>query len=94
MLLMVEKSIRRGICHYIYRYAKANDKHMKDYDKNKELAYLQYWDVNKLYGRAMLQRFPVNKCESIKDISQFNEDFIQNYDAESDEGYFFEADVH
>ena len=36
MLLMVEKGIRRGICHAIYRYAKANSKYMKDYDKNKE----------------------------------------------------------
>ena len=35
-LLMVEKGIRGGICHSIYRYAKANSKYMKDYDKNKE----------------------------------------------------------
>ena len=35
MLLAVEKGIRGGICHSIYRYAKANNKHMKDYDKIK-----------------------------------------------------------
>ena len=35
MLLMVEKGIRRGICHSIYRYTKANNKYMKDYDKNR-----------------------------------------------------------
>ena len=34
MLLMVEKGIRGGICHSIYRYTKANNKYMKDYDKN------------------------------------------------------------
>ena len=28
-LLMVGKSIRGGICHSIYRYAKANNKYMK-----------------------------------------------------------------
>ena len=39
MLLMVEKSIRRLICHSIYWYAKANNKYMKDYDKNKESSY-------------------------------------------------------
>ena len=50
MLLMVEKCISRGTYHSIYRYAKANNKYMKDYDKNKESSYLQYWDVNKLYG--------------------------------------------
>ena len=36
MILMVEKSNRGGICHSIYRYAKANNKYMKDYDKNKK----------------------------------------------------------
>ena len=53
MLLMVEKGIRGGICHAIHQYAKANNKYMKDYDKNKELSYLKYWDVNNLFGCAM-----------------------------------------
>ena len=30
MLLMVEKGIRGGICHSMYRYEKANNKYMKD----------------------------------------------------------------
>ena len=41
-----KKGIREGICHSIYRSAKAIDKYMKDYDKNKESSYLQYRDVN------------------------------------------------
>ena len=36
MLLMVEKAIRGVIYHSIYRYAKDNNKIMKNYDKNKE----------------------------------------------------------
>ena len=36
MWLMVEKGITRGIRHAIRRYAKANNKYMKDHDKNKE----------------------------------------------------------
>ena len=36
MLLIAEKEIRGGICHSIYRYAKPNNKYMKDYDKNKK----------------------------------------------------------
>ena len=91
ILLMVEKGIRGG--HFIYRYTKANNKYMKDYDKNKESSYLQYLDVNNLYGWAMLQKLPVNNFEWIKDTSQFNEDFIKNYNEESDEGYFLEVDV-
>ena len=50
MLLMVEKGIRGGIYRFIYRYAKANNKYIKNYDKNKESSYIQYWDVNHLYG--------------------------------------------
>ena len=41
----------------------------------------------------MQQKVPVNIFEWIKDTSQFNEDFIKNYNEESDEGYFFEVDV-
>ena len=48
--LMVEKGIRGVICHSIYRYAKANNKYMKNYDKYKESLCLQYWDVNTFYG--------------------------------------------
>ena len=39
---MVEKAIRGGICHSIYRHAKNNSKIMKENDKNKELSNLQY----------------------------------------------------
>ena len=53
MLLMVENGIRGSICHSIYQYAKANNKYMKNYDKNKESSYLQYWDVNNLHTWAM-----------------------------------------
>ena len=90
---MVEKGIRGGISHSIYRYAKANNKYMKDYSKNKESSYLQYWDANNLYGWAMSQKLPVNNFGWIEDTSQFNEDFIKNYDEESDEEYFLEVDV-
>ena len=36
MLLMAEKGVRGGICHAIHRHAKADNKYMKDYVKNKE----------------------------------------------------------
>ena len=50
MLLMVEKGIRGGICHAIYRYAKANNKYMKNHNKDKEESFIQYLDANNLYG--------------------------------------------
>ena len=69
MLLMVEKGIRGGICNAIYWYAKADNKYMNDYDKNKESSYLHYWDVNNLYGWAISQKRPVNNFEWIEQIS-------------------------
>ena len=84
ILLIVEKVIRGGICHSIHRCSKANKKYMKDYDKNKESSYFQYWDINDLYGLAMSQKLLVNNFEWIKDTSEINEDFIKNYNEESD----------
>ena len=66
---------------------------MKDYDKNKESSYFQYLNVNNLYGQAMSQKFPVKNFEQIENTAQFNEDFIKNYNEESDEKYFLEVDV-
>ena len=41
----------------------------------------------------MSQKPLVNNFEWIEDTSQFNGDFIKNYDKESDEGCFLEVDV-
>ena len=93
MLLMVEEGIRGGICHSIHRYAKANNKYMKNYDKNKESSYIQYLDANNLYGSAMSQKLPVNGFKWIKNVTEIDEKFIKNYDEDSDKGYIFEVDV-
>ena len=92
MLLMVEEGIRGGICHSIHRYAKANNKYMKNYNNNEESSYIQYLDANNLYGWAMSKKLPVNGFKWI-DNKQINEDFIKNYDENNDKGYIFEVDV-
>ena len=63
MLLMAKKGIRREMCHSIHGYAKTYNKYMENYDKNKESSYLQFWDVNNLYGWATSQNLPVNIFE-------------------------------
>ena len=35
----------------------------------------------------------VSRTSWVEDISQFKEDFIKNYDEDSNKGYFFEVDV-
>ena len=47
---MVEKGIRGEIYHVIDRYAKTNNKYMKNYDKSKESSYIQYLDASNLCG--------------------------------------------
>ena len=93
MLLIVENGITVGMCHEIRHYAKVNNKYTKDYDENKESLYLKYWDVNNLYGWEMSQKLPVNYFEWIEETSQFNEDFIKNYNDKSDKGYSLEVDI-
>ena len=91
MLLIVKKCI--GICHAIHRYAKANNKYKKNCDKNIKSSYLIYLDVNNLYGWPMSQKRSVNDFEWKENIHEFDEDFIKNYDDNSNEGYILEVDV-
>ena len=78
MLLMVEKGTRGGICQAIHRYAKANNKYMKNYNKDIISSYLMYLDANNLYGWAMSQKLPVNGFMWYNNyLSDFSEDLIK-----------------
>ena len=59
---------------------------MRDYDKKKELSYIQYRDVNNLYGW-------INVVKASGKQFWVNEDFIKNYKEGRDEKYFLEVDV-
>ena len=78
MLLMVEEGIRGGICHSIHRYAKANNKYVKNYNKDEESSYIQYLDANNLYGWAMSKKLPVNGFRWLdsNEINEINEELI------------------
>ena len=66
----------RRICNTIHRYAKANNKYMDDYDKNKETSHFKYWDVNNLYGWAVSQKLSLNDFKWVEDSSEFDGSFI------------------
>ena len=92
MLLMVEEGIRGGIRHSIHRYAKANNKYMKNHNINEESSYIQYLDANNLYGWAMSKTLPVNGFKWL-DSNKINEEFIKNYNGNDKKGYILEVDV-
>ena len=93
MLLMVEKGIRGGICHAIHRYARANNKSMKNYDKQKILIYsiLRFkqfvWmgNVSKIACRwFQMKKNMLNLMKTCKNV--------KNYDEDGGKGYIFEVD--
>ena len=77
MLVMVEKGIRGRISHATHRGAKANNKYMKDYNKDEKESFLQYNDANNLYGFAMSEPLLVDGFEWMEDLSKIYEDFIK-----------------
>ena len=58
------------MCHAVHRYAKANNKYMKNYDEEKESSYIQYLDANNLYGWAMSQKLPGRDFKWVKNVSR------------------------
>ena len=76
MLLMFEEGTRGGICQATHRYVKANNRYMKNHDKDKESSYLLYVDANNLHGWSMCKKLPVSDFKYTDDISIFTEDFI------------------
>ena len=97
MLLMVEEGIRGGIFHSIHRYAKANNKYMKNYNNNEESSYIQYLDANNLYGWAMSKKLPVNEFKWLDNDKTaehvINEEFIKIYNENDKKGYILKVDV-
>ena len=95
MILMVEEGIKGGICHSIHRYAKANNKYMKNYNNNEESSYIQYLGANNLYGWGMSKKLLVNGFRWLDsdEINDINEEFIKTYNENDNKGYIFEVDV-
>ena len=93
MFLTYEQGISGGICNKVHSYAEANNKYMKNYDKNKKSPFLTYVDANNLYDWVMSKKLPVDGFKWVDDLSMFTKDFIKNYDEEGDVGYLLVVDI-
>ena len=89
---MAEEGIRGGICYSIHRYAKANNKYMKNYNINEESSYIQYLEANNLYGWPMSKKLPVNGFKWL-DSNKIIKEFIKNYYEKDKKGYILEVYV-
>ena len=72
--LMIENSIRGGICTISNRYSKANNPLVEDFDPSKTTTFITYLDTNNLYGAAQSEPLPVGdfKFLTADEISQLN----------------------
>ena len=89
-VLMIEKGIRGGNSNVFKRFAKANNKFMKEFDAEKESRFLVYLDANNLYGWAMSQPLPVEKFDwmSEEDLQNW-----KNFVEEEGKGCILEVDL-
>ena len=83
MLLTFENGTRGGMCSAIHRCAKANNKYMKNYNKNVESSFIEYLDANNLYGCAISKKLPVGEFEWINP-EDYTEGIIKKYDENDD----------
>ena len=91
MLMMFEKGIRGRITHISKRYAEANNKYMKDFDKTKPSTFIPYLDANSLYGWAMAQKLPTHGFKWIDVDKTSVLKLLEKKD--TNQGYIFEVDL-
>ena len=82
--------MRGGISYIAKRYAKANNKYMKDYDPKKPSKFITYLDMNNLYGWAMSEYLPYGGFKWLKNIDGLDVDSVSEKSAI---GYFLEVDL-
>ena len=90
MYLFIEKGLREGISYIAKRYAKANNKYMKDNDPTKPSKFITYLDMNNLYGWAMSGYLPYGGFKWLKNVDGFD---VNSINKKSPIGYILEVDL-
>ena len=90
--LFIEKGMRGGISYVSKRYIKANNENCPDYDKEKPEIYINYLDMNNLYGGAMSQYLPYGGFKWVKTTNETVNRILNKKD-NSLHGYFLEVDL-
>ena len=70
--LVIDIGLNIIISYIAKRYAKANNKYMKDYDPKKPSKFINYLDMNNLYGWAMSEYLPYERFKWLKKDDGFD----------------------
>ena len=92
MFQFIEKGLRGGISYIANRYAKANNRYMKNYVENEPTKYIMYLDANNLYGWAMSQYLPTGGFQWLTE-EKINELNLSEYKNDSQKGIILEVDL-
>ena len=90
MYLFIEKGLRGGISYIAERYAKANNKCMKDYDSTKPSKFITYLDMNNLYRWAMSNYLLYGGFKWLKNVDEFD---VNPITEKSPIGYILEVNL-
>ena len=88
--LFIENGLRGGISYIAKRYAKGNNKYMKDYYPKKHSTFISYLDMNNSYAWAMSEYLPYEKFKWLKDVVEFD---VMSVSEKSPIGYFLKVDL-
>ena len=89
----MEKNIRGGMSGQFHRYAKANNKRMKNYNPKLPNIDIIALDANNLYGWAMSQKLPIGDFK-YDSINKYTTEYILNMNDNSDYGAILTVDLH
>ncbi|KYM99021.1 hypothetical protein ALC62_10243 [Cyphomyrmex costatus] len=90
MVLFIERGIRGGLSQCSHRYARANNVCVPTFDPSKPISYLMYFDVNNLYGWAMMEPLPYGEFHWVDNVDGFD---VMSVPVDSDVGYILEVDL-
>lgn len=91
MYLLFEKSIRGGLSQISKRYAKANNKYIKNYNPNDLSSFILYLDANNLYGGGMSSYLPYKNFKWNR--QEWTYEKILQLKDDGKKGYLFEVDL-
>ena len=88
--LFIEKGLRGGVSYIAKKYARVNNKYMKNYDPKKPSKFIIYLDMNNFYGWGLSGYLPYDEFEWLKTVDGFDANSISE---KSPIGYFLEVDL-